>query len=250
MGRTIVALILREIATRYGRSPGGYLWEIAEPVAAIALLSMVFSATGMHPTVGTSFALFYATGFLPFSLYLDLSNTVARSVQFSRPFLQYPSVTYMDAILARAILNLLTQTTVFVIVLGGIDLLFGLDTLWNIPALAMAIAMMAAIGIAVGVLNCYLFMEFPVWERAWSILNRPMFLISGIFFTYGMMPASAQKVLWYNPIIHGVAMTRAGVYPAYDASYATPLYVFGVAIVVAFFGLLLLWRHHSRLLES
>jgi capsular polysaccharide transport system permease protein len=33
--RTIVALIMREMATSYGRSPGGYIWAIAEPVAGI-----------------------------------------------------------------------------------------------------------------------------------------------------------------------------------------------------------------------
>lgn len=247
--RTIAALMLREIATRYGRSPGGYLWEVAEPVAAIALLSTIFAATGMHPSLGTSFAMFYATGFLPFSLHQDMSATVARSIPFSRPFLAYPAVSYLDAILARAVLNLVTQAAVFVIVLGGIDLLFGLGTAWNMPALGLAIATMAALGIGVGVLNCYLFLEFPVWERAWSILTRPLFLVSGVFFTYGMMPPAAREVLWWNPLIHGVALARAAVYPGYDASYASPAYVFGMAGLLAAIGLLLLRRHHRRLLE-
>ena len=30
--RTISALIMREMQTTYGRSPGGYLWAVLEPV--------------------------------------------------------------------------------------------------------------------------------------------------------------------------------------------------------------------------
>ena len=42
MARTVVALMLREIATTYGRSPGGYVWALADPILGIALLTLVF----------------------------------------------------------------------------------------------------------------------------------------------------------------------------------------------------------------
>ena len=250
MARVIVALMLREIATRYGRSPGGYLWEIAEPVAGIALLSSVFALTFAMPAIGTNFALFYASGFLPFTLYQDIQATVARSIPFSRPFLQYPCVTYMDAILARLLLNFVTQMTIFLLILGGINYLYDLHINWDMPVLLHAILMTTTFGAAVGVMNCYLFMEFPVWERAWSILTRPLFLMSGVFFTYGAMPTQAQHILWYNPLIHAVGLTRKGIYGTYNADYVSPFYVYSVSIVLLFFGLLLLNRHHSRLLES
>ena len=41
--RAISALILREMATAHGRIRGGYLWAVAEPVAAVTLLVLVFS---------------------------------------------------------------------------------------------------------------------------------------------------------------------------------------------------------------
>ena len=43
--RAIGALILREMSSSYGRSPGAYVWAILEPVAGIALLSLVFVLT-------------------------------------------------------------------------------------------------------------------------------------------------------------------------------------------------------------
>ena len=68
-GRAIGALVLREMATTFGRSPGGWLWAVAEPVAVIALLSFAFSLAFRSPSLGTSFPLFYATGYLPFLLF-------------------------------------------------------------------------------------------------------------------------------------------------------------------------------------
>ena len=42
MPRTIVALVLREMATTHGRSPGGYVWAVLEPVAALIVMTVVF----------------------------------------------------------------------------------------------------------------------------------------------------------------------------------------------------------------
>ena len=52
--RTVSALVIREMTTSYGRSPGGYIWAILEPVGAVMILSIGFSRL-RQPTLGTSF---------------------------------------------------------------------------------------------------------------------------------------------------------------------------------------------------
>ena len=49
MPRIVMALMLREMATTYGRSAGGYLWAILEPILGIALLSVIFSLALARP---------------------------------------------------------------------------------------------------------------------------------------------------------------------------------------------------------
>ncbi|MCC5956800.1 MAG: hypothetical protein JJU07_11910, partial [Natronohydrobacter sp.] len=41
--RSISALMLREMATRYGRTPGGYLWAVVEPLGMILILGYAWS---------------------------------------------------------------------------------------------------------------------------------------------------------------------------------------------------------------
>ncbi len=99
--RAIGALILREISTTYGRSPGGYIWAVLEPAAGIALLTLVFSIGFRTPPLGASFALYYAAGILPLMMFTELSGKLAQTIQFSRALLVYPRVTFLDALIAR-----------------------------------------------------------------------------------------------------------------------------------------------------
>lgn len=220
-----------------------------EPVLGVALLSVVFSLALTRPGLGTNFPLFYATGFLPFSMFLDLSNKVSTSIRYSRPFLAYPSVTYVDAMIARVILNTLTHVVVMVIVIGGIFFLYQLPLVVHLGEIFEAVLMVVAFAVGVGAFNCYVMTAFPVWERAWSILTRPLFLMSGIFFLYDMMPSTAQDILWFNPLMHCISQLRRGVYPTYQADFIDPFFVFGVSIIVLVFGLMLLARNHRDLLE-
>ena len=72
--RAVAALILREMATTYGRSPGGYLWALLDPIAGLLVMTLIFTVMVQSPPLGESFALFYATGFLPFTIYNDIAR--------------------------------------------------------------------------------------------------------------------------------------------------------------------------------
>lgn len=247
--RTVSALILREMSTRYGRSPGGYLWALLEPVGAIVVMAVGFGLMFQVPALGNDFLLFYATGYLPFSLYQSISNATARAVSFSRPLLMYPAVTWMDAIIARFILNTLTGFLVAIIVFWGVLALSNTTTVLNIPVIAEAMALSALLGLGIGAINCYLSMRIEVWDLAWSIISRPLFIVSGVFFIYEGVPVAAQKVLYYLPWMHIAGLMRSGFYPTYRPDYVSTVYVLLWCLVPLCFALLLLRRYHKELLN-
>lgn len=250
MPRTVAALVLREMATTYGRSPGGYLWAILEPVAVLALMSLIFSFAFRSPSLGTNFPLFYATGYLPFVLFNDVANKMATSIRFSKQLLAYPSVTFVDALLARFTLSLLTHLMVGYIVLSGILLVFDTRAILDLGQIFLAYAMGALLGLGVGTLNCFLMTSYPAWERAWQIVTRPLFLISCIFFVFDDMPPIAQDILWFNPLVHLVGTMRRGFYATYHGDYISLLYVAAVSVICLMLGLVLLWRDHRNLING
>jgi capsular polysaccharide transport system permease protein len=247
--RNVFALMLREMSTTYGSSPGGYFWAIFDPAAALLIMSVVFSYALNVPPIGNSFPLFYATGYLPFMLFNDVANKMATAINFSRPLLAYPAVTFLDALIARFLLNVLTHLMVGYIVYSVLIFVIGARVDLDLPAALLGSAMAAMLGIGIGTLNCYLMSSFFIWERGWQLATRPLFIISGIFFMYGSMPEKAQDVLWYNPLVHVIGMTRSGFYANYDASYVSVTYIAVISAVTFTVGLLLLWRHHHSLLE-
>ena len=148
--------MLREMSTRYGRTPGGYVWAVVEPVGALIVMSIMFSILLRSPSLGNSFILFYASGYLPYTIYANIAGQVQSSIQFSKPLLQYPAVSWIDAILARFTLNLLTSITVFCIVFFGILQFTSATATLSLGPIVAAVALAS-----------------PAWSRASATAQLP-----------------------------------------------------------------------------
>ncbi|MEM1299321.1 MAG: ABC transporter permease [Pseudomonadota bacterium] len=245
--RVLRALMLREMITRYGRASLGYAWAVLEPTAFIALLSLLFAQVAHSPPVGRSFVLFYATGYVGFHWFHDISSVTARSVFVNRPLLAFPPVTPLDTVIARFLLQALTAIATGAVIFGTILAVFADPIALDIRALMTAFALAAALGLGTGMANCWLFAQSRSWELVWGVISRPLFLISGVFFTFASLPGFARDALWYNPLIHVTGFMRAGFYPVYDASYADMGYVLGVAAALGVLGMAAIWRAPARL---
>jgi capsular polysaccharide transport system permease protein len=247
--RSILALMLREMSTRFGRTPGGYAWVIIQPLAVIIILSLAFSVLQTTPSLGTSFLLFKATGFMVLTQFRLTAQMVGGALNFSRALLEYPGVQWIDAILARFMLNGLVVILVTWIILQGIVTYEGLTPVPDWTAIVLAISLTLLLGLGVGCLNCYLFLRFDVWQQAWGILTAPLFIISGVILLYEDLPKAVQGILWYNPIYHTTGLMRQGFYSTYTPTYVSITFVLFCALIPMVLGLLLLRRFHRELLE-
>lgn len=248
--RAILALILREMSTTYGRSPGGYVWAVLEPAAGIALLTIIFSLGFRSPPLGTNFAFFYASGVLPLMTFYDLNNKLSQSLIFSKGLLEYPRVTFADALLARVIVAVITQVMVHFIVLMVILNLYDVHTSMDFNKILAAYGLLLALGVGVGVFNSFLIVAFPLWQTIWAVLTRPLFIISCIFFLFESVPQPYRDILWYNPLVHVIGLMRDGYFPFYRPNYVSPIYVITFGAIPGMLGLLLLRRYHREILDK
>ena len=247
--RSIMALMLREMGSTYGDSPGGYVWAIVQPIGMIMILSLGFSLLVKSPSLGTSFILFYATGFLAYDIYNQMMSKITGALKYSQAMLAYPRVTWIDAVLARFVLNTLTLSTIFCMVIMGIMIAIETRTVIAILPIVVGLSLGACLGLGMGMVNCLLGGLFPVWQIIWKILTRPMFIASGVLFIYEDMPPLVQDILWWNPVLHVTGYVRTGFYPNYYASYVSLEYCFGVALILITIGLLFLQTYHKQILH-
>ncbi|MGR3540508.1 MAG: ABC transporter permease [Hasllibacter sp.] len=247
--RVMTALVLREMATTYGRSPGGYAWALMEPLGGILFLTIGFSLLARTPPLGDSFILFYATGMLVLNMYAQNATRVGQALGYNRALLNYPNVTWLDAVVSRFVLTTITATAVAAILLGGSVVWSGHPSSIDYLTAFHALAMTAALGFGIGCLNAVLFGYFPVWRSIWGVVTRPLFIISGVIFLYDDLPRFVQDILWWNPLMHATGLMRRAFYPVYEASYVSPAFVWAVAAMATALGLLFLRQHAVRLLS-
>ncbi|MCG7625975.1 ABC transporter permease [Epibacterium sp. Ofav1-8] len=246
--RSVVALILREMSTSYGRNPGGYLWAVLQPLAMIAVLTLAFSMLLRSPSLGTSFLLFYATGFLVLRMFQEVHAAVSWAIGANTALLAYPRVTYVDTLIARGALAILTQFMVSGIVFFVIFTIEDIRVIMNFVPILQTFGAVLLLSAGIGTFNAYMSFSFPVYKTIWGVATRPLMLVSGIFYIYEDLPLSAQNVLWFNPLIHLSGLMRAGFYSSYDPTYISLTYVCFVGAVPMFFGVLLLRRYAKDIL--
>jgi capsular polysaccharide transport system permease protein len=237
--RIVTAFVMREIATRYGRSPGGYIWALLEPLAFIVMMSMLMGALGRMPALGDSFTLFYATGYIGFSMYKSMESYLASSISANKTLLTYPKVAPFDAVMARLILQGMTSAVIAVVVLYGSlwTTHRPVEIQWIFILEAVAFAWTIALGVALG--NTVLFFRFPLYQKAFEIVTRPLLLLSGIFYVPSQMPHPYSDFLLANPITHVVILFREGFYTMHGDNGLDMAFLTEVSLTLLFVGMVL-----------
>ena len=214
--RVICALVLRETRTRFGHSRLGYAWALVEPIASVIVLSLVYLTMGRHTPVGTSLELFFITGFMPYMIYDKTAKRVGGSISANKALLNLPIVKNVDVILGRAILELGTELTIMLILLGTL-FAFGVSEAVPRDPLRLANAVLVAwlLGVGIGSINAVINALFKSWDNIFNILTRPLYLLSGIFFVPERVPPPLKDWFLLNPVLHAVEWFRSSFYEDY-----------------------------------
>ena len=242
--------MLREMTSRYGRASGGYVWAFLEPIGMIVVLALGFSLLVRHPSLGNSFILFYASGYLVFMHFQTIERAVSRSIPYARGLLYYPIVTWLDAILARFLLNTLTNVLNSILILGVTIYITGSNMMIDLAPMVEAMAAATVLGIGIGTFNALMIGVWPIWLNIWGIVTRPLMIASAVLFIMEDLPTAAANILWYNPLVHLTGLMRSGLYTNYDPQYISIPYVLGIGMVELAVGLLFLRRYASAIIAD
>lgn len=235
--RVVAAMIVREMSTRFGRKPGGYIWALLEPAGYIAMMTVIFGALARAPALGTSFVLFFATGYLGYQLYQAKVTYLSASVKANKPLLSYPNVAPIDAVTARYILQTLTSALVAVMVFSTIFLTLHHAPEINWPRILEAEVYAGMLALGMGMFNSVMFVKSALYEQIYGIVTRPMFLLSGVFFLPDTMPHPYRDFLLTNPICQVIMLFRSGFYPEYRAIGLSESYLAICSAVILLSGM-------------
>lgn len=236
-GRVILAIMLRDIRTRFFGHGLGFLLAIAWPLAHILILLGIYAAAGRAAPFGDSGALFFATGLAPFMAFSYMSRFVMFSVVMNRPLLAFPAVKITDLLFARGLLEALGACCM-VIVLATILALAGVDVTPRDPVeAAYAFGTALLLGLGYGVANGLVAVAVPTWMTGYALVIILMYIFSGVLFVPDALPEQLRVILAVNPAVHLVEWMRSAYYEGYGTLVLSKPYVLFCAVSSLFGGL-------------
>lgn len=235
----IGALILRETRTRFGQNYLGFLWAFLEPVFWIGTFFFIFAFLGRGVPAGMDVVSFITTGLLPFIMFRQNVDRMLGAVKGNKSLLFYPQVQIIDLILSRLLLEMGTLYAVFMVIMISRAMYFGDYMIASYLQVVLGLAAAALMGAGLGLVISMSSIFYDTIERLVGPIMRPLFFISGIFFTAQSVPSNFLKYLQYNPVFQIVELVRHGFFMSYTSPVLNYSYLFSVIIVLWLVGLTL-----------
>jgi capsular polysaccharide transport system permease protein len=212
--------MLREVRCRFAGDPIGYAWAFLVPLLWVGTLMGFFTLLGRTPGIPVDTPAFIATGVVPYVLFRYTIASMARVPNTHRGLLHFAGVRISDMLFAAAVLELLNAFIILALVWACIALFFNPVPIHDPLQAYQGILLTAAIGTSFGRLAAVLGMISDTAKRVIPVILRPMFWISGIFFIATELPPGLLYYFYWNPLLHAIEITRAGVFLDYTSDFA------------------------------
>lgn len=235
----INALLKREMTTRFGEYRLGFFWMLFEPLLGVLVIGLLVGTLAQRTVPEIPYSFFLLNGFLPMKLLTGPMNTGISAIGANQGLLVYPSVKPLDTFIARFLYELLTQVFAFVL-FCAIAMFLGVGmSLGHLDTLAACYFIIWCIGCGLGLIFGVASAHFNEVDKVVLILQRPLLFISAVLAPLSAMPATAQKYLLYNPLVHTIELSRNALFPYYNSGQTTLVYPTVIAIIVLAVGLTL-----------
>ena len=249
-GRILLALMIRDVQTRFFGNALGFVVAIAWPVSHIFILIAINGAAGRAAPYGDDPALFFATGLLPFMCFNYMSRFITLGLLMNKPLLGYPRVKVADVLLARAAVEVLNAGVVIVVTMVILTA-WGVDVIPPRPLEAMdALIACMGLGLGFGLVNGVIAGIVPFWFTVFALFQIVMWMASGVILVPDELPEAARWWLSWNPALIGVEWMRSAFYDGFGAGeLLDKRYMLSFVFAAIFLGLLLERALRGRVLR-
>ncbi len=234
--RVILALMLRDIRTRWGSTPA-YVITFLFPLVHIFALVAIWVAVGRLAPYGESNVLWFSVSMVPFLIFSYVSRFLIIHVLHNKVVLSFPIFKITDIIISGLILEVF-NITVFITIVCSVLWFLGVDFYpFDIKQACLAFAASILLGLGAGVFNSLIGLIIPMWVTGYFLLIILVWLTSGVLFLPSAMPEQILSLLYYQPVMHLVEWMREAYYPGYNSAILDKQFVIGFSLVLIAGGL-------------
>ena len=131
----------------------------------------------------------------------------------------------MDLLVSKLVLSTLVSVVVFFILLIGLFFIGYTFSVENPLGVIVGFTLMVLLGFGLGLVLGALSIRYEfIQSISQSLLGRPLFFTSGLFFSASMLPPAVREIALYNPLLHCIELIRASMFESFDSRYICLLY--------------------------
>jgi capsular polysaccharide transport system permease protein len=211
MGSAIKALFLRDLLTRFGSERFGWIFVLLDPIVHISFLAVIFGLILGRRMPGADFVYFITLGVLCYEIVMKSLKSGMVAISANAGLFVHRQVLPVTVILTRVLIEVGLLVISGFIVWGWFTWL-GHPLIPQSPVTALIILLLFSLlglglALVLGILNAF----YPLVDKIFSFVTRPLYFFSGIFFSLKAIPESSRNMLEWNPILVGIEYMRGAV---------------------------------------
>lgn len=249
----ILGSVQREFQARYRSSLLGALWAILNPLAMIAVYTLVFSQLmqARLPEVRGEYAysIYLCAGIFAWGLFAEITGRAQTMFLDNANLLKklsFPRICLPLVVTLNALTNFAIIFTLFLLFLLFSGQFPGLVVLAALPLLLLQTAFALALGLILGVLNVF----FRDIGQLFGILLQFWFWLTPIVYPASVIPEAVRPLLVLNPLIPLIQAWQGvfvqGVWPVWSSL----LPLLGLSLLLAILGLRLFRQRAGDLVDE
>lgn len=237
--RVIQALLIRELATRFGRSNIGFLWIMVEPLLFAILVAIMWTYMKGPTEHGVSVFAFVISGYIPLVLF---RHAVTRSIllfSVNGALMYHRQIKIQDFIFARFMIEFLGHLMAYMFIMAFLIAFDLFPMPYDFGMLMIGWFYYSFFTLSLCFVLAPLSEISEVLEKFVPVATYLMIPFSGTFNLVSWFTPKARAVMFYSPPVHAMEMMRYGIFgnavkPYYD--YTFPVIV---CMVLTLIGLIL-----------
>ncbi len=234
----IFAIFIREIRTGFN-DKFGLVWAIVSPLSFIFALAFMRGIADSSEVHGIPIFIFMLYGMLYLQLFLGVMEKTAGALRKHRELFAFRQVQPMSAFISAALFEMLVKIVVS-IVIYVILIMIKVEHRIDFPIeLLFSFVLIVVNALSVGIIFAVIEMKITEFTKIRGMLIRPLFFISGAFFSLQDFSEDIWPYLNWNPILQGIELARGSAYHEYGYHGVSFGYLATFTIVSLFLSLMI-----------
>ncbi len=229
----IVQLVRRDIVSRYKRSALGIAWTMLNPLGMMLVLTLVFSEV-FHSVVG--YPAYVLSGLVAWNFFAQATSASMNQMVWGGSLLQriyLPRTSFVVSAILTGLVNLALSLVPLLVIM----LIVGLPLRWSLAFLPVAMLLLAAFALGIGLLFSAWAIYFPDMAEMYQVALIAWMYLTPVLYPVAIIPETYR--FWFfhlNPMYYLVEIFRRPVYEGVLPSWPLLAAGSGIALLTLLAG--------------